>query len=311
MVESVSKKDLLCNVCGNTAAIRLSGALDPLSKERFTVLGCRKCGHGQTSPTPEDIGKYYGERYYGGRHSFTARWCAWRRMRVVSQAFHPGKPGKILDLGCGDGSFLTAAKREGWKVYGTELNPKEMLDSTITVYETTEAARKEGPFGCITMWHSLEHFPDPIVALHDLRQMLTPGGILMIAVPNAAGAQARVFGKYWFAVDVPRHLQHFSEASHVATAKANGFTLKRMWHHEAEYDVFGWMQSALNKVFTEPNILFEMLTGRPVALSSSGKVVQLFLGGLLFPIAFVATVLTTWAGSGGTLLACFRDSGNA
>jgi len=229
-------------------------------------------------------------------------------MRVVGQAFHPGKPGKILDLGCGDGSFLTAAKRRGWNVFGTELNPSELLDSTITVYETTEAAREESPFDCITMWHSLEHFPDPVVALRDLRQMLTPNGILMIAVPNANGAQARLFGRYWLAGDVPRHLQHFSEASLLETAKRNGFALKRMWHHEAEYDVFGWMQSALNMMFKEPNMLFELLTGRPVALGGRGKALQFALGALLFPLAFGATVVTTWAGSGGTLLACFRNA---
>ncbi len=290
--------------------VRFSHAIDPLSREEFSVLDCPTCRHGQTQPVPADIGRYYGTRYYGGRHSFTADWCAWRRMRVVGQAFHPGKPGKILDLGCGDGSFLLAAKRAGWSVYGTEINPSAMLDPDIAVFATTEEARPHGPFDCITMWHSLEHFSDPVHALRDLRQMLNPGGILMIAVPNASGAQARLFGRHWFAVDVPRHLQHFSEDSLVRTARANGFALKRLWHHEAEYDIFGWMQSALNPIFPEPNLLFEILTGRPVHLSPAGRFLQYALGAFLFPFALTATILTTWARSGGTLLACFRDAEN-
>jgi 2-polyprenyl-3-methyl-5-hydroxy-6-metoxy-1,4-benzoquinol methylase len=131
-------------------------------------------------------------------------------MRVVSQAFGPREPGKILDIGCGDGSFLMAAKRKGWEAIGTELNAKDLQNTSVTVFETTEEARHHGPFACITLWHSLEHFSDPLIALRDLRVMLVPEGILMIVVPNAGGLQSRLFGRHWLADDVPRHLQHFS-----------------------------------------------------------------------------------------------------
>ncbi len=293
---------LQCPICESACDNRFANASDPLTSQRFTVNGCPRCHHGYTHPVPDDLGFFYGDRYYGNRHSLTSRWCAWRRMRVVSQSVSPRSPGKILDIGCGDGSFLLAARARGWDVYGTELNLDGLRDPKIAVVSTIGDAQQYGPFDCITLWHSLEHFLDPRQALLDLHPLLSPNGTLLVAVPNAYGSQARLFGTRWLALDVPRHLHHFSTNSLQLLHTQTGFQPARLWHHEAEYDIFGWIQSAINTVQTKPNVLFDLLTGRKLQLSPSARLAQLLTGALLFPPAFVLTVLTTWFRDGGTLL---------
>ncbi len=291
-----------CPICETRCDTRYLNASDPLTSHNFSVHGCAKCHHGYTKPVPEDLGRYYGDRYYGNRHSLTSRWCSWRRMRVVSQSVQANSPGKILDIGCGDGSFLIAARARGWDVYGTELNLDGLRDPKIAVVSTIGDAQQFAPFDCITLWHSLEHFLDPRQALLDLHPLLAPNGTLLIAVPNAYGSQARLFGTNWLALDVPRHLHHFSSQSLQLLLTQTGFQPSRLWHHEAEYDVFGWMQSVLNKVHHKPNVLFDLLTGRKLQLSPLARTTQLLAGALLFTPAFILTVITTWLKVGGTLL---------
>jgi len=223
-------------------------------------------------------------------------------MRVVSQSVHPRTPGKILDIGCGDGSFLLAAKDRGWEIYGTELNLDGITDPQLAVVATMSDAQQFAPFDCITLWHSLEHFLDPRQALLDLLPLLASNGTLLVAVPNAYGSQARIFATHWLALDVPRHLHHFSTTSLQLLLSQTGFEPSRLWHHEAEYDIFGWMQSAINTVQKKPNVLFDMLTGRKLQMSSLARYTQLLAGALLFTPSFILTVLTTWLRVGGTLL---------
>ena len=109
----------MCNACGDALErpqdSRLDDVKDPQSGQRFAILRCATCGLGHTSPSPEDLGAYYGPAYYGGRHSFTAQYCASRRVRILEQATWK-KRGKLLDIGCGDGSFLSAAVARGWSI---------------------------------------------------------------------------------------------------------------------------------------------------------------------------------------------------
>jgi SAM-dependent methyltransferase len=205
-------------------------------------------------PPPSDLEPYYGGHYYGGRHGVTARYCVRRRIRIVGRTTRV--PGALADIGCGDGSFLLEARRTGWTVVGTEVSTVAPA-SGLEIRRSIDELRERAPFDCITLWHSLEHLGNPVEALTDLTRILAPGGTLLVAVPDSRGWQARLFGRHWLHLDVPRHLYHFGLASLRGAFERAGLEVGRVWHQELEYDLFGWIQSALNGVMPQPNILFE------------------------------------------------------
>ncbi len=296
-----------CTLCGLETTVSMQNVLDPNTHEGFSIRRCDRCQLGHTDPEPKDLDSYYDGRYYGGRHWITRRYCAWRRMRVITLSSQHQKPGLLADIGCGDGSFLLEARGRGWRVIGTEINAR-IPAKGLEIWGSLEDLGRLGPFDCITLWHSLEHLRDPLGGLRKLRELLKPDGRLIVAVPNAWGAQARLFQRHWLHLDVPRHLHHFSPRSLERALTLAGFDLRQMWHHEVEYDVFGWMQSALNAVFAEPNILFDWLTRRRPRASRGMVGLNIALGVCLFPIAFFLTVVTTLLASGGTIISASTPS---
>jgi SAM-dependent methyltransferase len=296
-----------CNVCDAPLRMRFETVLDPQSRETFSIVECRECGLGHTSPQPSDLGPYYGAGYHGGRHGFTARYCISRRLGFL--ASQPGSSNKrLLDIGCGDGSFLAAAKGEGWDVFGTEMNPVLARERGLTVEESVEAAKAHGPFGCITLWHSLEHFRDPAGTIAAARELLAPDGTLIIAVPDWSGVQARTFGANWFHLDVPRHLFHFTQQSLDTLAAKSGLKISKTWHTEAELDLFGWTQSALNMVLAEPNGLFSIVMGKPTTFSTGAKLMHLAGGTAATLAALPVFSAAIAAGLGGIVVIALQPS---
>ncbi|HMS42480.1 MAG TPA: class I SAM-dependent methyltransferase, partial [Pyrinomonadaceae bacterium] len=187
---------------------RFSEATDPQTKEKFAVLDCTNCGFAETHPQPENLETYYAE-YYGKRHGFTNDYCAWRRIIFLEKSCASNNKSKrLLDVGCGDGTFLNAAKKRGWNICGTELNAGRFEDSELEIYKDLQKVQ-ESAF-----------------------ELLAPEGILFVAVPDARGFQAKIFGKYWLHLDVPRHLFHFDFNSLKMLLKQTNFAVKTHWHQE-------------------------------------------------------------------------------
>lgn len=296
-----------CHVCGTGLVPALSAVRDPDSGEAFDIVACPSCGLGHTEPIPADIGAYYGGVYYGNRHSFTARYCARRRVRLLESATG-GTRGALLDIGCGDGTFLEAAATRGYRVIGTELGAaaERARRANLDVRSSLDEVRPEGPFDAITMWHTLEHFPSPRETVASAASLLSENGVFIAAVPNANGLQARAFRGSWFHFDVPRHLFHFGPKSLERLLEEAGFRVERWYHQEFEYDLFGWMQSALNAALDRPNVLFQAVTGRPVESGNLPLPLHYALGAAVAPAALAATALGTAVKQGGTLIAVAR-----
>jgi SAM-dependent methyltransferase len=292
-----------CPLCGTSAEACLRMVRDTISREAFDILFCPTCRIGITNPRPDDLNLYYKVRYYGSRHSFTASLCVQRRKRLVARV--ASKPGRLLDIGCGDGSFLIAERNAGWRVFGTELHGTEQLPG-CPIFRRPADAAEHGPFDCITMWHVLEHVPEPLHCLNELRQMLAPGGVLLLAVPDFGGWQAKLFGRHWLHADVPRHLFHFTSDSLDKMLSVSGYQVTDRWHQEVEYDVFGWIQSALNSFRPTANVLFDSLAGRPARVSRTEVYANYFAAMALAAPALAVTLISTSARCGGTLIVAAR-----
>jgi SAM-dependent methyltransferase len=299
-----------CHLCENSLRECLTQVRDPDSEESFSIFQCVNCKLEQTWPQPIDLSLYYASEYYGGRHGFTAQYCAKRRVNWIKQFTLPRKA-KLLDVGCGEGTFLLRAAKEGFDVAGVETNPSQALALGLDVRQHLSEMRTLAPFDCITLWHSLEHMRNPKEILADIRSLLAPNGILFIAVPNANGWQARLFGGKWLHRDVPRHLYHFNPETLRHLIHLNGFELIQEWHQEFEFDLMGWSQSTLNFLFLSPNVFFKLLTRRQTKTHFLSKILHWLLGILISGLALPLVPLSAFAGAGGTLIIAARHAAPA
>ncbi len=263
---------------------------DSVSMEVFSIYNCSGCGLGYTTPQPNDLKKYYDRSYYGNRHGFTEKYCIKRRSKIVSSTIKNGKGKKLLDIGCGDGSFIKSLKTTGWNVSGTEINPDYDLFNNLAVKEKIEDFAGSEPFDCITMWHTLEHMPDTKKVFTGIYSLLAPNGKLIIAVPNKKSIQARLFKNKWLHLDVPRHIYHFDADSLKCCLKSNGFIIEHKLWQEFEYDLLGWVQSALNSIFKKADVFFDRLRGRKKRSNSLIDHLNIILG-FTFSVLFLPIVV--------------------
>lgn len=231
-----------CLMCGGERHATILRAHDnaaPWNWQRFRVVRCLDCGLHFTSPrpTPEQIGTYYPDWYEPheapepGRRapwrSQFASWCGWPLEARRVLPWHG--QGRLLDFGCGGGSFLERMHRQGWQVTGVDISPiaVERVQSRLGLHAVLGSLPHDklepGAFDVITMWHSLEHVHEPLKVLREARRLLVPGGRLIVAVPNIASLPFRWFGPAWYGLDLPRHLTHFSTATLGEMLTRSGF----------------------------------------------------------------------------------------
>ncbi len=197
-----------------------------LTHEVFNIEFCKDCGLKFTNPRPSEelIKKYYQSEEYIS-HSNTRRGLINRiyslvrlytirsKIRILKRYF---KNGSVLDIGCGTGEFLNEVKKSGYSVKGIEpdqnARSSAIKNFNLEVLNENEIYdRKDSQFDVITMWHVLEHVFRIEERMKQIKSLMTPNGILIIAVPNPGSWDARHYGKFWAAYDLPRHLYHFEQ----------------------------------------------------------------------------------------------------
>ena len=222
-----------------------------LSHEVFSLKRCNTCGFVLTNPSPNEnnLGLYYQSEEYISHSSSTVsitdkiyysirNYTIKQKFKLINKHF---KGGMILDIGCGTGEFLNYFKTKGWNTTGIEPNEtareiaikKHGLDVHL---EAQLDKLKRSSFEVITMWHVLEHVPDLSSRIEQLNSLIKENGILIIAVPNIVSKDAKTYGKFWAALDVPRHLYHFNQSTIKKLFEKFGFELKEI--HPMKFDAF-------------------------------------------------------------------------
>jgi 2-polyprenyl-3-methyl-5-hydroxy-6-metoxy-1,4-benzoquinol methylase len=144
-------------------------------------------------------------------------------------SLQPNK-GRILDIGAGTGEFLSVTKQNGWQTTGVEPSEKAKsiaMNKGISFVEKT-IELESNSFDVITMWHVLEHVPDLDKQLKELKRLLKEDGTLIVAVPNFKSFDAKHYGKFWAAYDVPIHFWHFSKTAIKLLFEKEGMQLKKV-----------------------------------------------------------------------------------
>lgn len=249
-----------CLLCGGSRSTPILEAPDRLPDSTglwFAVVQCLDCGLCFTNPRPSaaSIGQFYPASYRPhhlpdfGRENKSWRPLLpspWGRPRKWRRSLDWHGQGRLLDFGCGGGTFLQRMHRQGWHVTGVDVSPaavrrvSEGLGLPALLGTLPHPGLRPGSFDVITMWHSLEHVHRPMAVLQEAYRLLAPGGKLLVAVPNIDSLSFRWFGAAWYALDLPRHLTHFAPWSLRMMLQNVGFTVGpiRMVPHN------NWLQTS-------------------------------------------------------------------
>ena len=221
--------------------------------EMFHLCRCAECGFlfTQDFPAETEIGRYYETPDYIS-HSDTKKgivnrayhhvrhYMLKRKARLIMNEAHR-KEGHLLDIGTGTGYFPATMKALGWQVEALEKNALAR-NFALTHFgleikpETALADYAPQSFDVITLWHVMEHLEHLNETWETLHSLLTDKGILIVAVPNCSSYDARKYGAYWAAYDVPRHLWHFTPDTMQKLGAKHGFILSA--RHPMPFDAF-------------------------------------------------------------------------
>jgi SAM-dependent methyltransferase len=172
---------------------------------------------------------------------------------------HTTAPGRMLDLGCGDGTVLWLAREQGWQVQGVELFPEhaklvsETLGFVVEVSDLTAYQGVKDSWDCVVLTHVLEHLPDPVGALIKIRRLLKPGGVGVLEFPNIDAFDARlrrllerlrIHRRRYSPSYKPGHVQEFCRASFEYAAREAGL-VPEIWE---TYSVNPWKYALFRTV---------------------------------------------------------------
>lgn len=247
--DQVDWEECGCPLCGNANCSPLVEAPDRTpggSGMWFMVVQCHECGLCYTNPRPSQAsmglfyrGDYAPHQVLDERRLKRSHW--WHRLplmrnrqdRLRRQMPRHGER-RLLDFGCGSGSFLLRMRGQGWRVTGLDMSEAAVsrLRGDFGLHalcgSLPHPALEDGSFDVITMWQSLEHVHQPLEALLAAKQLLAPGGKLIAAVPNIDSLAFRMFGSAWNGLDLPRHLVHFTPHTLSLMLRRAGFRVGRI-----------------------------------------------------------------------------------
>ena len=231
MRTALSLENIPCNLCGKNKAERLA------TQRGFSFVRCRSCGLVYVNPRPpaDSLLSLYAD-YHGREGKDEASWerlmsLIFRESANLLCSMHNGAPRRrLLDVGCGFGSFVAAMRERGWGAEGVDPSPTVVAAAARKGLPVRLGALEElqgecGIFDAVTMFYVLEHLPDPMKALRKASDLLAPGGTLLIRVPHTTPIVRLLapvgLGRTLY--DPPFHLYDFSPAVLREMLRRTGF----------------------------------------------------------------------------------------
>jgi 2-polyprenyl-3-methyl-5-hydroxy-6-metoxy-1,4-benzoquinol methylase len=218
-----------CLICRETAASELH------SQGVFSYLRCVRCGLVYLHPQPDF--SCLRDLYAGKAGCRVDTGIDPTGEEIIHKSRFEGEldrieqlilPGRILDIGSAWGFFLAEARERGWKTWGVELSleaseyARNRFCLDVFTGKLAEARLPKNHFHAVTLWHVLEHIPDPLAELTEIRKIIRNDGLLVISVPTPWSASE------YSSDPIPLHLFYFDKATLATLARKAGFRVLRI-----------------------------------------------------------------------------------
>jgi SAM-dependent methyltransferase len=255
-----------CPLCHQDGARRLFVSQDRVHKlpGTFALFRCMGCHAIFIQPwlSNEQLADYYPEEYGRYRHSRSLdkkHYSDWHRFVRENYYGYPASKqersiiltkaaafalsfimaksiipyhgeGKILDVGCGGGSYLHRLRQWGWECYGVEPSENGVKQARSLGLEVrhgmlTDAQFPNAFFDVVRLSHVLEHLPNPIETFREIDRILQPKGLVYLTVPNTRSLAFSLFKQHWYGLDSPRHVISYCPKTLETLCKRTGFEI--------------------------------------------------------------------------------------
>ncbi|MBW8050445.1 MAG: class I SAM-dependent methyltransferase [Cytophagales bacterium] len=247
----------------------------------YRIVRCKKCTHCYASPRPKDIYKNYidvvDEAYLANETQYLA---TFRKGLKKINDYIPS--GRLLDVGCSTGIFLTAAK-EFYQVEGIELSnwaASIARKKGFNIYKCKLGEMNMNSlYDIVTMWGVIEHFEYPDKEIKNISKLLREGGIVCLWTGDISSCPARLLGKKWWYYQ-GQHIQMFSKKSIIKLFEDNGFKLLNM----SIYPYVMTMKSISKSLaryplihrFTKPILSSKFLSDKMITIKVPGEMFAIF-----------------------------------
>lgn len=230
-----------CRVCGSSRLSPMVRGRDRFIKERgggFLVAWCEECSCGTTQIS---LDRDYWEEAYPDRY-FTEMLGVGPALDRMDQLGHVEATGavsglRVLEIGCSAGDLLCLLRERGAIVTGVEPGeiPRRLARSrgldVVATLEDLEASQ----FDVGILFDVLEHLPSPVGAVRWIAERLAPNGRVVIGVPNIESLEFRLLRGRWFALELPRHLSHFSPRTMERLATLAGLAVQQIYYPRTSF----------------------------------------------------------------------------
>lgn len=286
-----------CCICGTSDAEPVAVGEDfeyRTSPDSFLAVQCQHCGlvYLDPRPAPSALAQIYPDNYhafsfdeerFGIVHKVRSRLEA-RRVIAATKGLDVRR---VIDVGCGDGFHLDLMRRYGdpsWQLEGVDLDPRAINAARgrgLTVHEGTVESLDlpRASYDVALMIQTIEHVADPPAVLAAIRELLRPGGRLLVVTDNTGSLDFTFFKRrHWGGYHFPRHWNLFAEKSMRAIAAKTGF----------EVESLETMVSPVNWVYSVRNWLDDWGASRKVVEQFSLEAAPALAAGTVFDMAHTA-----------------------
>lgn len=246
-----------CNLCGNDSTIPLYAININLKESgdlpyEFSIVKCKVCGLIYTNPrlNKSEIHLAYSNDDAVNKKrnkQSNINYHVWRFERRIKEIEKFKLNGKMLDVGCGNGYFLQAAKERGWDCTGVEFSKNnvnfaiENFGLNIIEGDVESIKFEENTFDVVVLNDVIEHLHDPMNTLLEINRILKNEGIVVIFTMDAGSLNAKLTGKRWTFIGPHAHLYYFTKKTLHSIIENSGFNILQSSIYNKDWRAIGYL----------------------------------------------------------------------